>query len=147
MMYGMAVRGQAPKVLTRVSIRGVPWVTVAVMVGALLIGVVLNYLIPDRVFLLIAAVATFATVWVWLMILLSQLASRRAMDPARTAELAYPVRWHPYPTIAAAAFIVFVFGVLAWLPETRVAIYVGVGWLVLLAAAHRWWVRGRAAHL
>ncbi len=147
MMYGMAMRGQAPKALATVSVRGVPWVTVAVMVGALLVGVLLNYLIPDRVFPLIAAVATFATVWVWLMILLSQLASRRAMDPAQTAALAYPVRWHPYPTIAAAAFIVFVFGVLAWLPETRVAIYVGVGWLAVLAAAYRWSAGRRPARL
>lgn len=39
--------------------------------AALLIGVLLNYLIPENVFLLIASIATFATVWVWLMILLT----------------------------------------------------------------------------
>ena len=37
-----------------VSRRGVPWMTVVVMSAALLIGVVLNYLIPKDVFLLIA---------------------------------------------------------------------------------------------
>jgi len=54
--------------------------TVLVIGGALLIGVLLDYLIPENVFLLIVSIATFATVWVWLMILLSQVAMRRNMN-------------------------------------------------------------------
>ncbi|MER0128435.1 amino acid permease, partial [Franconibacter daqui] len=72
MLYGMANRGQAPQVFKKLSRNGVPWMTVVVMAGVLLIGVVLNYLIPENVFVIIASIATFATVWVWLMILLSQ---------------------------------------------------------------------------
>ncbi len=37
--------------------------TVVVMGGALLAAVVLNYLIPEQVFVLIASLAAFATVW------------------------------------------------------------------------------------
>ncbi|RMN86048.1 amino acid permease, partial [Pseudomonas syringae] len=70
MMYGLARDGQAPASFARVSRHGVPWMTVLVMGIALLGGVLLNYLIPKDVFLLIASLATFATVWVWLMILL-----------------------------------------------------------------------------
>ncbi|MCT4936264.1 hypothetical protein LZK35_17675, partial [Pseudomonas aeruginosa] len=67
-----AGQGQAPVGFWRVSRHGVPWMTVLLMAVALLLGVALNYLIPQSVFLLIASIATFATVWVWLMILLAQ---------------------------------------------------------------------------
>ena len=72
MMYGLAQQGQAPKGFAKISRHGVPWMTVLVMGATLLVGVVLNYLIPENVFLLIASIATFATVWVWLMILFTQ---------------------------------------------------------------------------
>jgi len=77
MLYGMSNRGQAPQVFQKISKNGVPWMTVVVMAGVLLIGVLLNYLIPENVFIIIASIATFATVWVWLMILLSQLTTHR----------------------------------------------------------------------
>ncbi|WP_134593596.1 amino acid permease, partial [Pseudomonas aeruginosa] len=79
MLYGMARQGQAPVGFSRVSRHGVPWMTVLLMAVALLLGVALNYLIPQSVFLLIASIATFATVWVWLMILLAQVGMRRRM--------------------------------------------------------------------
>ena len=61
--------------------------TVVVMAGVLLIGVVLNYLIPENVFVIIASIATFATVWVWLMILLSQVAMRCKLSTAEIKAL------------------------------------------------------------
>ena len=84
MMYGLAQHGQAPKGFAKLSNNGVPWMTVVVMSGALLLGVLLNYLMPENVFLLIASIATFATVWVWLMILLTQVAMRRSMTRSRS---------------------------------------------------------------
>ncbi len=59
--------------------------TVLVMVAVLLVGVVLNYVIPDDVFVVIASIATFATIWVWLMILLSQFAMRKKCHQKKLA--------------------------------------------------------------
>lgn len=141
MMYGMAQRGQAPAVMGRVSRSGVPWMTVIVMIAALLFGVLLNYAIPDRVFLVIASMATFATVFVWLMILLAQYRSRRRMDPAAAAALKFPVPFWPYGQLVAIGFLVFVIALLAFDADSRVALVVGAVWLVLLAVAHRRWAR------
>lgn len=91
MMYGLARDGQAPASFARLSRHGVPWMTVLVMGIALLGGVLLNYLIPKDVFLLIASLATFATVWVWLMILLTQVAMRRSMNRDEAAQLKFAV--------------------------------------------------------
>ncbi len=71
-------------------------------------GVLLNYLIPESVFLLIASIATFATVWVWLMILFPQVAMRRSMSAEQVAQLKFPVPFWPCAPIAAIAFMLFV---------------------------------------
>ena len=143
MLYGMATQGQAPRGFASLSSHGVPWMTVVVMMLALLVGVVLNYAIPEDVFLLIASIATFATVWVWLMILLSQFALRRRMSRAEVAELKFPVPFWPAGPLATIVFMLFIFGVLGWFEQTRVALMVGLIWLLLLVAAWWLWVRPR----
>ena len=144
MMYGLAQQGQAPKGFAQLSKQGVPWMTVVVMGAALLGGVVLNYLIPENVFLLIASIATFATVWVWLMILFTQVAMRRSMTPEQVAELKFPVPFWPYAPAAAIVFMLFVFGVLGYFPDTQAALLVGAIWIVLLVVAYLLWVKPAA---
>ncbi|MFL1419840.1 amino acid permease [Pseudomonas fildesensis] len=150
MMYGLAQQGQAPKGFAQLSKQGVPWMTVVVMGAALLGGVVLNYLIPENVFLVIASIATFATVWVWLMILFTQVAMRRSMTKAQVAELKFPVPFWPYAPAAAIVFMLFVFGVLGYFPDTQAALMVGAGWIALLVIAYLLWVKpaaGQAARV
>ncbi|KAA0976826.1 amino acid permease [Pseudomonas sp. ANT_H12B] len=144
MMYGLAQQGHAPKGFAKLSRNGVPWMTVVVMSGALLLGVLLNYLIPENVFLLIASIATFATVWVWLMILLTQVAMRRSMSAEQVAQLKFPVPFWPYAPMAAIAFMLFIFGVLGYFPDTQAALIVGVVWIVLLVLAYLTWVKPAA---
>ncbi|TFY87605.1 amino acid permease [Pseudomonas nabeulensis] len=144
MMYGLARQGQAPKGFSQLSKQGVPWMTVVVMGAALLGGVVLNYLIPENVFLLIASIATFATVWVWLMILFTQVAMRRSMTREQVAELKFPVPFWPYAPAAAIVFMLFVFGVLGYFPDTQAALLVGAVWIVLLVVAYLLWVKPAA---
>lgn len=144
MMYGLAQQGQAPKGFAQLSKQGVPWMTVVVMGAALLCGVVLNYLIPENVFLVIASIATFATVWVWLMILFTQVAMRRSMTKEQVAELKFPVPFWPYTPAAAIVFMLFVFGVLGYFPDTQAALLVGAVWIVLLVVAYLLWVKPSA---
>ncbi|NNA00381.1 amino acid permease [Pseudomonas lundensis] len=146
MMYGLAQQGQAPKGFAQISRHGVPWMTVLVMGVTLLAGVVLNYLIPEDIFLIIASIATFATVWVWLMILVTQIAMRRSMTAEEVAQLKFPVPFWPYAPIAATVFMVFIFGVLGYFPDTRAALIVGAVWIVLLIVAYRLWVKPLAGH-
>ena len=144
MMYGLGQQGQAPKGFAQLSKQGVPWMTVVVMGAALLGGVVLNYLIPENVFLVIASIATFATVWVWLMILVTQVAMRRAMTKEQIAELKFPVPFWPYAPAAAIVFMLFIFGVLGYFPDTQAALMVGAVWIVLLIVAYLLWVKPAA---
>lgn len=135
MIYGMAQRGQAPAVMRRVSRNGVPWMTMVVMTVALLVGVVLNYAIEERVFVIIASVATFATIFVWLMILLAHFRFRAQQHHGEASVADFPVPGWPYLQVFATGFLMFVVLLLGFGADTRVALIVGAAWLLVLVGA------------
>ena len=141
-LYGLSQEGQAPASFAKVSRNGVPWMTVATMAVVLLAGVVLNALLPESLFTIIASIATFATVWVWLMILLSHIAMKRDIKRRSLPASEFGVPLWPVASYAALAFMGFIVVLLGIIPETRVALIVGAVWIVLLFAAYRLWVRG-----
>ncbi|MGB9098259.1 proline-specific permease ProY [Erwinia sp.] len=132
MLHGMAEQGHAPKMFSTVSRRGIPWVTVLVMMAAMLIAVYLNYLMPEKVFLVIASLATFATVWVWIMILFAQIGFRRSLSKEQAKELKFAMPGGIFTAIVGILFLVFIIGLIGYFPDTRISLYVGMGWLVVL---------------
>ncbi|MHA3055964.1 amino acid permease [Acinetobacter sp. ANC 4633] len=141
MMYGMALKGHAPKIFCKTSKNGAPLMPVVVMTLVLLVGVVLNYLIPENVFEIIASIATFATVYVWLMILLAQMGMRKKLSAEDIKKLDFPIIGWPVAPIIATAFMIFVIAMIGYFPDSRPALYVGAIWLVLLAVAHKFLVK------
>ncbi|WP_315708102.1 proline-specific permease ProY [Brenneria uluponensis] len=136
MLHGMAEQGQAPRIFTRLSRHGIPWVTVVVMTMALLVAVYLNYIMPEKVFLVIASLATFATVWVWIMILCSQIAFRRKLSREETKALAFPLRGGAVTSAVGVVFLIFIIGLIGYFPDTRISLYVGVLWIVMLLLSY-----------
>ena len=132
MLHGMAEQGSAPKVFAKTSRRGIPWVTVMVMTIALLFAVYLNYIMPENVFLVIASLATFATVWVWIMILLSQIAFRRRLSPEEVKALKFKVPGGVLTTVIGLLFLAFIIALIGYHPDTRISLYVGMAWIALL---------------
>lgn len=147
MMFGLSQIGQAPKGFAKISPSGVPIIPVIVMFGTLMIGVVLNYFIHDQLFFIIAAVATFATIWVWLMILLSHISMRMSMTKEEAKASKFPIFLWPYAPIAAVLFLVGVLAILGIESASRSALYSGVIWIALLVVCYFLFVhkKGRAA--
>lgn len=137
MLHGMAQQGHAPKMFMKVSARGIPWVTVVVMMAAMLIAVYLNYLMPEKVFLVIASLATFATVWVWIMILLSQIAFRRKIGKEAASKLQFAVPGGIWTSLFGVLFLGFIIALIGYFPDTRISLYVGLVWIVLLLAGYK----------
>jgi len=141
MMYGLAKQGQAPKIYGQLSSNGVPIFAILTMLLVLMVGVFLNYLIPDELFFLIAAMATFATVWVWLTVLISQVAMRRKLSAEAIKNLKFSVPFWPVGPAIAIAFMLFVLGLLGYYAPARSALYAGIIWLMLLVIAYYLWVK------
>ncbi|MEG2829880.1 MAG: proline-specific permease ProY, partial [Edwardsiella sp. (in: enterobacteria)] len=85
----------------------------------------LNYIMPQNVFLVIASLATFATVWVWIMILLSQIAFRRRLTPEQVKGLDFPLRGGVYTSLLGILFLAFIIALIGYFPDTRISLYAG----------------------
>lgn len=142
MLHGLAEQGHAPKAFQRTTRNGVPFMTVLAMVGALLVGVVLNIWFHDQIFFLIAALATFATVVVWLMILVSHLRMKREIARERWLPSEFPMPFYPVAAWVALGVIGLVIVLIGVMPESRPALVVGVVWLAVLAVCYLVLVRG-----
>ncbi len=138
-LAGLSKEGLAPKSMGR-TYRDVPVMTVVMLLLALVVGVYLNTKFPD-IFETIAALATFATIFVWLMILFAHMASRRQMTREEQRALKFPVPLWPVGQWFSIFFILFAFGTMVWLPEYHIALGVGVGFLVLMSLLY--FVTGR----
>ena len=107
MAFSLSTRGDAPAAWSRTTDRGVPaWAILASSVVGFL-GVIGNYLLPEKIFGYLLASSGAIALFVYLVIALSQLRMRRQLD----AEGHRPaVRMWLYPglTYATIVFIAFV---------------------------------------
>lgn len=136
MIYTLSLQGQAPRCFSEVSAHHVPAKGILFSFCFLLVGVILNYLLPEKVFLIVTSIATFAALWVWGTIVIIQMRSRRNKTPEELAGLKYPTIFYPYGNYFALAILAMVYVMLALDPNTRVAVIVGPVWLALLLAVY-----------
>lgn len=134
MLFNLAENDEAPKGLGKLNKNGVPSKAVLVTAGALLVGVVLNYLVPAKVFTWVTAISTFGAIWTWSMILLSQIKYRKGLTPNQLGGLKYKMPLFPFTSYFSLAFLLLVVGLMAVFPDTRIALIVGPLWLGILTA-------------
>jgi amino acid transporter, AAT family len=102
--------------------------------AVLLIGVLLNYVIPEKAFLYITSVATFGALWTWGMILYAHLRFRKK---ANHAKVHFKMPGYPVTNWIAILFLVLVAFLLSFNPETRIALIVGPVWLLILLISYQ----------
>ncbi|WP_457913753.1 proline-specific permease ProY [Candidatus Gillettellia adelgis] len=132
MLYSLAEHGHAPKICNKISKWGIPWVPLLMMMLMLFLAVYLNYVIPKHVFLTISALATFATVWVWIMILCSQIAFRCSLSKTQENNLAFPLWGGIFTSTVAILFLFFIIGLIGYQPTSRTSLYAGIIWMIIL---------------
>lgn len=134
MLFNLAQHGEAPETFGKVTKNGVPGTAVLVSAAALLIGVLLNYIVPAKVFAWVTSIATFGAIWTWAVILLSQIRFRNSLNPKEKKQLKYRLPLYPYSSYVSLAFLAFVIALMAYSPDTRIALVIGPLWLVFLTA-------------
>jgi len=136
MLYNLAQQGHAPRMFAATSRGGTPHRAVQVSIVALLFGVLLNYLMPAKVFVWVTSIATFGALWTWAAILITQMKFRRDLPDKERARLIFRMPLYPYASLFTLAFLALVIGLMAYSPDTRIALFVGPLWLLLLTALY-----------
>ncbi|MER6144660.1 amino acid permease [Streptomyces sparsogenes] len=133
MLRDLAANGEAPQVFGKLSGRKTPAIGITLSVALMGIGVVLNYLVPEKAFEYVTSVATAAGIWSWSMILVSHIRYRSAVRAGRLPASSFPAPGGAVFSWVALVFLLFVTCLVAYDKDARVSLYVGAGWAVCLA--------------
>ena len=142
MLWTLAQSNQAPRAFASLSNRRVPAAAIHASFVVMLIGVALNYLVPERVFTIVTSVALVGTLWTWGIILVAHANYRRAVAHGRAAPAPFRMPGAPLANWIVLAFLVLVSVMLSRDPDTRVALYVAPVWFGILIVSYRWLRRG-----
>ncbi|MFS0781987.1 amino acid permease [Bacillus sp. 1P06AnD] len=135
MLFTLANDHKAPKRLGNLSSRNIPAPALLFSSFVLLIGVLLNYLLPDEVFTLVTSIATICFIWVWGVIIVSHLRYRKTMpENARNNPFRMPLA--PFSNWLVLIFFVFVIVLLGFADDTRIALFVTPVWFLILIIAY-----------
>lgn len=136
MLYNLALQKKAPAMFAKLSSRQVPSNGILVSAVFLLIGVVLNYFVPAKVFTYVTSVATFGAIWVWAVILIVQMKFREKLSPAEVAQLKYAMPHYPTANWVSLAFLALVVVIMFFDADTRVALYIAPIWFGLIIGSY-----------
>ena len=136
MLFALTRRGDAPKGLAKLNRRGVP--VRAILMGTLFgyASVVMAYVSPETVFkFLISSYGTVA-LFVYLLIAISQLKMRARLEREAPERLRVKMWAYPYLTYLTIAGMLAVILAMAFIPEQRSQLVLGVGSLLAILLAY-----------
>ncbi|MFI8033279.1 amino acid permease [Acinetobacter sp. ABJ_C3_5] len=135
MLHGLAMQGNAPKILQKVNRRGIPMAAAIVSASVTALCVVVNYLMPGKAFQFLMMLVVAALVVNWLMISWTHLKFRKAMQQQQhiTKFKSILTPWSNYLTIG---FIFAILMIMSLTPDMRLAVMLVPIWLALLALVY-----------
>lgn len=135
MLYGMAKQGNAPQYLLTVNHRGIPYLALLFSSIATAIGVLLNYVIPDRVFELLMALVVSALVINWAMISLAHLKFRKAKERLKQQSI-FPALCYPIGNWFCLGFIACILLIMLLTPGMAVSVWLIPIWILILSISY-----------
>lgn len=131
MLYGLATSGNAPKFFGKLSSRGVPVNGILVSSGITMLAVVLNYFLPDEVFMYMMAIVTGAVVISWAMIVLTHLNFRKYCAAAGVVPK-FKSLFYPFADYLCLAFLAGILIIMAMMDSMRPAVIVIPIWVLVI---------------
>jgi GABA permease len=136
MLFALTRRGDAPRALARVSRNGVP--TRAILVATLFGygAVIMSYVSPDKVFAFLVNSYGTVAIFVYILIAVSQLRLRARLEREAPHLLKVRMWCYPYLTWFAIFGMLAIVVAMAFIPDQRTPLALGVASLGLLVSAY-----------
>ncbi|MFM0503555.1 amino acid permease [Paraburkholderia caffeinilytica] len=141
MMFALTRHGDAPASLARVNRRGVP--VRAILIGTLFgyVSVVMSYVSPDTVFAFLVNSYGTVAIFVYVLIAVSQLKLRARLEREAPEMLRVRMWCYPYLTCFAIVGMIGILVAMAFIPDQRTPLWLGVVSLGVLLVAYAWRAR------
>jgi len=136
MLYSLAQQGSAPKLFTKLSKNGIPVAGVLVSSGLTLLVVILNYLMPGKVFMYLISIAVGAAVVSWVMIVITNLKFRK-IKGTDADKLKFKSPWYPYTNYICLAFLAMIIILMTQIDGMKMAIYILPVWIIIMWIAFK----------
>jgi amino acid transporter, AAT family len=144
MLFALGRRGRAPASLGIINSQQVPVRGIGVSTLMMLVGVLLNYIVPESAFAWLTSIALIGTLWTWAMIMLAHRGYRKAVQLGLADAVAYRMPGAPVTNWIVIGAVV-VTSVMLWFDaQTRVALYVAPAWFGILGASYWYFYAGAA---
>ena len=137
MLYNLSLQNNGPKYFGKLSKNGSPRRGILFSSLFLIVAVVLNYIVPEKVFIYISSVATVAVITSWTIILITQLKFRQSKTKKEIEKLAFKVPLYPVSTYLALTFLALVIVLMAFIAEMRIALVVAPIWFMILYIGYK----------
>ncbi|AIY81700.1 amino acid permease [Clostridium botulinum] len=136
MVYSLAKENNAPESMKKLTSHQVPSNATMFSAAVILISVILNYIMPEGVFVLITSISTFCFIFIWVIIVICHLRYRKT-NPELATKSKFKMPLYPIINYIILVFFAFVIVVLALNNETRVAIFVTPIWFIILGVIYK----------
>ncbi|MCT3526353.1 amino acid permease [Latilactobacillus curvatus] len=141
MTFTLANNGQLPKRFLKLNRHGVPFYAVGAISLGILIGVILNAILPlvypkaGNVFVLVYSSSVLPGMVPWFVILISQIAFRK-QHADKMAQHPFKMPWSPYSNYITLAMLCVTLVFMFINPETRISIIVGLIFLMIMVVIY-----------
>ncbi|MEW2397962.1 amino acid permease [Streptomyces sp. NPDC046862] len=136
MLRGLAVNGEAPASLKKLSGRRLPLPALALSALVMGTGVVVNAVAPHKAFIYITSIATCAGLWTWIVILAAHLRYRSRVRAGLLPASDFRMPGAPVTNWVAMAALLFIIGLMASDADTRLGLYVWAVWSAILGIGY-----------
>ena len=136
MLFGLAKSNNAPKFFEKLSNRGGPVNGILISSGITLLAAVLNYFLPDEVFMYMMSIVTGAVVISWGLIVLTHLKFRQHCEAAGIIPK-FKSLFYPFANYLCLAFLFGILIIMAMMDEMRPAVIVIPIWILVIWIFYR----------
>ncbi|WP_442854431.1 amino acid permease [Bacillus sp. FJAT-29937] len=119
MLFSLAQKGDAPKILSKVSKNGVPVIAVIASTLFAFISTIFSYVSPDKIFFFLVNSSGGVGILVYLAIAISHLRLRKRMEKENSADFKIKMWFFPYLTYATIFAMVSVLILMAFIDSQR----------------------------
>lgn len=141
MSYTLANNGQLPKRFLKLNRHGVPFYSVIAISFGIFLGVVLNFVLPlfykgaSNIFIMVYSSSVLPGMIPWFVILISQIKFRK-VHKDEMKDHPFKMPFSPYSNYITLFFLLLTLIFMFINPETRISIWVGVIFLVIMTLVY-----------
>lgn len=132
-LYSLARNGHAPKKLGNLTSKAIPMNALMTSSTILFVVVILNYVMPARIFDVVSTVSTICFVIVWIMIMAAHVVYRR-QNKDNLGKFRMP--GYPLTSWLTIAFYVAILILLFFIESTKLALIISIIFIVILAISY-----------